>query len=208
MTIELYSAYVVATLVVLAIPGPTILLVVSYALSHGRKATAASVLGVGLGDATAATLSLLGLGAILATSAVLFTLLKWIGAAYLLWLGIKMWRSKPAALGTTGVPEITPRKIFMHAYVVTALNPKGILFLMAFLPHFIAPGAAVAPQLILLGATFVVLGILNAAIYAMAAAEIGTRLRNPSMLRMTQKIGGVFLMSAAAMTAAMRRASG
>jgi len=208
MSFDLYLAYVIATLVVLAIPGPTILLVVSYALSHGRKATAASVLGVGFGDATAATLSLLGLGAILATSAFLFTLLKWAGAAYLFWLGIKMWRSKPAALGPTDVPEIAPRKIFMHAYVVTALNPKGIIFLMAFLPHFIAPEAAVAPQLLLLGATFVVLGVANAALYAVAAAEIGTRLRNPSLLRLTQKAGGVFLMSAAAMTAAMRRAAG
>ncbi|GGB35925.1 lysine transporter LysE [Roseibium aquae] len=207
MTIELYSAYIVATLILLAIPGPTILLVISYALSHGRKATVASVLGVGLGDAVAATLSLLGLGAILATSASLFAVLKWVGAAYLFWLGLKMWRSAPAALGQTGVPDIAPRKIFAHAFLVTAFNPKGIVFLMAFLPHFVSPSAAVAPQLVLLGATFVVLGIANAAIYALAASEIGSRLRSPSLLSLVQKIGGGFLMSAAVMTAAMRRAS-
>ncbi|MET1411629.1 LysE family translocator [Roseibium sp. HPY-6] len=207
MTIELYTAYIVATLIVLAIPGPTIMLVVSYALTQGRKSAFASVLGVGLGDATAATASLLGLGAILAASATAFTALKWVGAAYLVWLGITMWRSRPGPLGVQEVEDIPPRKIFWHAYVVTSLNPKGIIFFMAFLPHFIAPQVAVAPQLFLLGSTFVVLGILNAAIYAYAAAAVGQKLRNPSLLRLVNKVGGGFLISAAAMTATLQRSA-
>lgn len=207
MTIELYSAYVIATLIVLAIPGPTIMLVVSYALTQGRRSAAASVLGVGLGDATAAAASLLGLGAILATSATAFTVLKWVGAAYLVWLGIKMWRSRPEALGPHDVAEVPAKKIFWHAYVVTALNPKGIVFFMAFLPHFIAPDSAVVPQLTLLGTTFVVLGILNAAIYALAAAAVGQKLRSPSLLRLVNRVGGGFLISAAAMTATLQRSS-
>ncbi|MBO6893580.1 MAG: LysE family translocator [Roseibium sp.] len=208
MTLELYSAYVVATLIVLAIPGPTIMLVVSYALTQGRRSAFASVMGVGLGDATAASASLLGLGAILAASATAFTILKWVGAAYLVWLGIKMWRSRPTALGAHQVADIPARKIFWHAYVVTTLNPKGIIFFMAFLPHFIAPQAPVAPQLLLLGSTFVVLGILNAAIYAIAAAAIGNKLRNPSLMRLVNKVGGGFLISAAAMTATLQRSTG
>lgn len=205
VTLELFTAYVAATLVVLAIPGPTIMLVVSYALTQGRKSAFATVLGVGLGDATAATASLMGLGAILAASAFAFTVLKWIGALYLVWLGIKMWRHRPAAFATQRVPDIPPVKIFRHAYIVTALNPKGIIFFMAFLPHFIVQNDAVAPQLFLLGSTFVVLGILNATVYALAAAAIGRRLRNPSLLRMVNKIGGTFLISAAAMTATLQR---
>ncbi|PVB61598.1 LysE family translocator [Labrenzia sp. 011] len=208
MTLELYSAYIVATLIVLAIPGPTIMLVVSYALTQGRKSAVASVMGVGLGDATAAAASLLGLGAILAASATAFTMLKWCGAIYLVWLGVKMWRSRPTALGPHMVAEISSRKIFWHAYVVTALNPKGIVFFMAFLPHFIAAQAPVVPQLALLGTTFVVLGILNAAVYALAAAALGRKLRNPSLLRMVNKIGGGFLISAAAMTATLQRSAG
>ncbi|WP_298821404.1 LysE family translocator [uncultured Roseibium sp.] len=207
MTLELYVAYVAATLIVLAVPGPTIMLVVSYALSQGRKSAAASVMGVGLGDATAAIVSLMGLGAVLATSATAFAVLKWIGAAYLVWLGIKMWRSRPAALGPHEVDDVPAKKIFWHAYVVTALNPKGIVFFMAFLPHFIAPQAAVPPQLVLLGSTFVVLGILNAAIYALAAAAIGTKLRSPSLMRLVNRVGGGFLISAAAMTATIQRSS-
>ena len=147
MTLELFLAYVTATLIVLAIPGPTIMLVVSYALTQGRKSAFASVMGVGLGDATAAAASLMGLGAILATSATAFSVLKWVGAAYLVWLGIKMWRSRPEALGPHQVADVPARKIFWHAYVVTALNPKGIVFFMAFLPHFIAPQAPRYPAI-------------------------------------------------------------
>ena len=80
MTIELYASFVVACLVVLAIPGPTVILVISYALSHGWRAALASVAGVGLGDATGVTLSLIGLGAVLSVSVTLFTVLKWVGA--------------------------------------------------------------------------------------------------------------------------------
>jgi len=205
MTLELYSAYVIATLIVLAIPGPTIMLVVSYALAQGRKSASASVLGVGLGDATAAAASLLGLGAILATSAYMFDILKWVGAIYLFWIGIKMWRNRPEPLEPHQVAEAPARKVFLHAYVVTALNPKGIVFFMAFLPHFIAPDAAVAPQLFLLGATFVVLGVLNAAVYALAASAVGNRMRSPAFMRLVNRIGGGFLMSAAAMTASLQR---
>ncbi len=207
MTLELYLAYVAATLIVLAIPGPTIMLVVSYALTQGRKSAAASVMGVGLGDATAAAASLLGLGALLAASATAFTVLKWVGAAYLVWLGLKMWRSRPSALGPHTVADIPAGKIFWHAFVVTALNPKGIVFFMAFLPHFIAPQAPVVPQLFLLGITFVVLGIVNAAVYAFAAAAVGQKLRSPSLLRLINRVGGGFLISAAAMTATLQRSS-
>ncbi len=207
MTLELYSAYIAATLIVLAIPGPTILLVVSYALTQGRRSAFATVMGVGLGDATAATVSLLGLGAILAASATAFTVLKWIGAVYLVWLGIKMWRSRPAPLSQQQVADVPTKRIFCHAYVVTALNPKGIVFFMAFLPHFIAPQAPVVPQLALLGSTFVVLGILNAAVYALTAAAVGQKLRSPSLMRLVNKVGGGFLISAAALTATIQRSA-
>lgn len=207
MTIELYSAYVLATLVVLAIPGPTIMLVVSYALAQGRRSALASVTGVALGDTTAATVSLIGLGALLATSAVLFTMLKWIGAAYLIWLGVKMWRAHPAPLETAGATARDNRTILMHAWIVTALNPKGIAFFIAFLPHFITPDAPVAPQLILMGITFVVLAIVNALVYATLAAAVRTQVKKPSTLRLINRIGGGVLISAGLMTAMVRRAS-
>ncbi len=96
MSLELWIAFTLASAVLLAVPGPTVMLVVSYALGRGRGTGWATVPGVALGDFTAMTISLLGAGAILAASATLFTVLKLIGALYLLWLGIQLWRSKPS----------------------------------------------------------------------------------------------------------------
>src|SRR5262245_31659342 len=93
VTIETWLAFTATTVVLLVIPGPTILLVVSYALGRGMRTALPVSVGVALGDFTAMTLSMLGLGALLATSAVLFTALKWLGAAYLIWLGMKLWRA-------------------------------------------------------------------------------------------------------------------
>src|SRR3978361_62557 len=92
MPLDHWLAFVAASAVLLAIPGPTVLLVISYALGHGRKPAAAIVAGVGLGDLTAMTASMLGLGAVLATSALVFTGLRWLGGSYLVYLGIKLVR--------------------------------------------------------------------------------------------------------------------
>ncbi|MDQ0315294.1 LysE family translocator [Amorphus orientalis] len=205
MTIDVFAAYVVATLVVLAIPGPTVLLVVSYAVSRGRRATLPSVVGVALGDATAATVSLLGLGALLAASASLFVLLKWIGAAYLVYLGVKMWRQGATPLDLAAPPEKDGRRILLHAWLVTALNPKGIVFFIAFLPQFVSPASAVAPQLLLLGATFVLLAIVNAALYAVLASAVRDRVRRPATLAAAQRIGGSVLIAAGVATATVNR---
>lgn len=93
MALDHWLAFVAASAILLAIPGPTIILVMSYALAHGRKPAAAIVAGVALGDLTAMTASMLGLGVVIAASATIFTVLRWIGGAYLIYLGIKLWRS-------------------------------------------------------------------------------------------------------------------
>lgn len=205
MTVELYLSYVIACFVVLAVPGPTILLVISYALSQGRRAALSTVVGVGLGDAIAVTVSLAGLGAIMATSATAFTVLKWVGAGYLVYLGIKMWRTEPK-LNLDDQPDISQRKMTLHTTIVTALNPKGIAFFVAFLPHFLNPSAPAVPQLALLGTTFVVLGIVNAALYALFAAHLRTRITRPGTLKWANRAGGTMLLGAGLMTAALRRA--
>ncbi|MFD1696453.1 LysE family translocator [Roseibium aestuarii] len=209
MSLELYAAYVVATLIVLALPGPTVMLVVSYALTQGRRTVLASILGVGLGDATAATVSLLGMGALLAASATLFTLIKICGAAYLAWLGLKLWRAKPHVAEmdeeASRKTQVSARRVFVHSFVVTALNPKGILFFIAFLPQFVAPSQPLGPQLGLLGVTFVVLAMANAGIYAMLAAEVGERFRSPTIMGRIQKVGGSVMIAAALLTLRMQK---
>ena len=157
MSLDLWLGFVLASTVLLIIPGPTLMLVLGHALAHGRRSAWSTVPGVALGDLTAITLSCAGLGAVLATSASLFTLLKLAGAAYLFWLGIKLWRAPPVAPGTTAPGSRSPRSLLMEAYTVTALNPKSIVFFVAFVPQFLIPTSPLLPQLLVLVPTFVAL---------------------------------------------------
>ncbi|WP_018631418.1 LysE family translocator [Neomegalonema perideroedes] len=208
MPLEQWLAFAAASAVMLAIPGPTILLVVSYALGHGRKAAKASVAGVALGDFTAMTASMLGLGALLAASAGLFTALKWIGAAYLIYLGVKLWRAPVSggeAVAEREAAQESSLKIFAHLYLVTALNPKSLLFFMAFLPQFLNPAAPLWPQLLIFEATFLCLATLNALLYALAAAKARGSIRKPGVQLAANRIGGSLLIGAGVLAAGWRR---
>ena len=136
MSLDIYLAFVLASALLVVLPGPTVMLVVANALSRGRPAAMKSVIGVGLGDVTAMVVSFAGLGAVLAASATLFTALKFVGAAYLIWLGIGLLRAKPDPSVLTDVQPSTGRQLIRQAWIVTALNPKGIVFFIAFVPQF------------------------------------------------------------------------
>jgi threonine/homoserine/homoserine lactone efflux protein len=208
MSVETWLAFAAASAIMLAIPGPTILLVISYALGHGRRTALATVTGVTLGDFTAMTASLAGLGALLATSASLFTILKLIGAGYLMFLGIKLWRA-PIVTGPMGdndnLPEEKPLKILLHSYVVTALNPKSIIFFIAFVPQFLDLGKPFLPQTLILEATFLCLAALNALGYVFLADMARGYIRKASVQRIVNRTGGTLLIAAGAVTAGYRR---
>lgn len=197
MTIEHWAAFAGASIILLAIPGPTVLLVISYALGHGRQASAATVAGVALGDFTAMTASMIGLGALLATSASLFNALKWAGAIYLIYLGVRLWRA-PVGRLSSGSPDGTAPawRIFWHTYAVTALNPKSITFFVAFLPQFLVLSQPILPQMIVFEATFLVLATLNATAYALLATAARTTIRQPHVQRLVNRTGGSLLMGA------------
>lgn len=197
MPIELWFAFVAASAVLLIIPGPTILTVISYSMAHGRRANVPLVAAVALGDSTALVVSLFGLGALLATSAFWFTVVKWIGGLYLLYLGVKLLRAgiSPAELAAPAAPG-SRWKLFANTYLVTALNPKGIVFFVAFLPQFINPSAGVAQQLWVLAVTFVVLATLNATLYAVFASSARKVLSSPTAQRRFNLAGGSLLSAA------------
>ncbi|MCB5201938.1 LysE family translocator [Neorhizobium sp. T786] len=210
MTIENWLAFVAASAVLLAIPGPTILLVISYALGHGRKVATATVAGVALGDFTAMTASMLGLGALLATSAALFTVLKWVGAAYLIYLGIKLWRApitEKVDLDDAAVAKERPFRIFLHTYVVTALNPKSIVFFVAFLPQFLDLSQPLFFQMAVFETTFLVLATLNAALYGMLASMARDTIRKPKVQRIVNRTGGSLMIGAGLLTLGFKRAA-
>jgi len=184
MPFESWLAFAVASTVLVIIPGPTILSVVAYSISCGRRALVPLTAGVALGDAVAVFASIVGLGALLNTSAELFVLVKWVGGLYLIYLGLRMLLSKsdgpvnaPELVEASQLqPEIPNTKLFLELFVVTALNPKGLVFFVAFLPQFVDVSRPVVPQLALLSVTFVVLGTLNAALYAVFASAAGSAL--------------------------------
>ncbi|MBK1662562.1 LysE family translocator [Paracraurococcus ruber] len=211
MALETWTAFALASLALLLIPGPTILLVIGQSLGAGRQGSRwrgawrdalPLVGGVALGDLTAMSLSLAGLGALLAASATLFTLLKWAGAAYLVYLGIRLWRA-PADAGAAPPPG--PRRACRDAYVVTALNPKSIAFFVAFAPQFLDPARPFLPQAALLVATFVGLAALNAMAYALLAGRLSGAVARPAVRRGLNRLGGAMLVGAGLATAAMRR---
>ncbi|MDD9855622.1 MAG: LysE family translocator [Gammaproteobacteria bacterium] len=215
MTIEVYLAYAFTVAVIVVIPGPTILAVSAQSLAHGRPATLPLVLGVTCGDILGLALSIAGLGALLATSAALFTVLKWAGAGYLIYLGVMMWRDSlrksGGALGkaidapASASTAASSSKPFMHAFVVTTFNPKGIIFFIAFLPQFVNPEAGAPLQLFILAATFVLLGSLSALMYALFSAGMKSVLEKNNARRWVERGGGTALFAAGAWALSAQR---
>lgn len=197
MTIESWSAFVVASAALLMIPGPTILAVISYSVTHGRRANIPLVAAVAMGDATALCASIVGLGTLLAVSAFWFMVVKVVGGLYLLYLGIKLLL---AGFSPTEMPEATPDsshlRLFANTYLVTVLNPKSIVFFVAFLPQFITPSESGMFQMWVLSATFVVLATINATLYTVFASSARRLLISTKAQRRFNFAGGALLSSA------------
>ncbi len=205
---EVWVAYCIATTLILVVPGPTIILVVTQTVSYGRKSVIPLVAGVVFGDFTAMTLSLLGLGAVMAASATFFSVFKWIGAFYLLYLGIKLWRKKSSnMISEQGRKDISSQALFKRSFIVTALNPKGIAFFVAFLPQFISDTEPVTRQLFLLGGTFLILALINAALYAIFASQLRETIKQTNVQRWFNRCGGTALIGAGFVTASLQRSA-
>lgn len=201
MPFETWLTYTFITTTFLLIPGPTLLLVISYSFLRGRSALMALVVGVGLGDLTAMILSFLGVGLLFESVAAAFYFLKWLGAAYLFWLGINMWLSCDDAIEISEKGKQQDfREIFRNAYVTTALNPKSIIFFLAFMPQFIESEIPFALQAVVLGTIFFLLAIIIVISYAILASFLGRQLRLTAIQRWTKRIGGGLLIGAGGMT--------
>jgi threonine/homoserine/homoserine lactone efflux protein len=184
------------------------MVVVSYALTQGRRSAWASVPGVTLGDATALVLSLLGLGAILTTSAELFNALKIAGAIYLVYLGIKTWRAPvPETLEDDAPLKHGGWRIMAHTFMATALNPGGIVFYVAFFPQFLSAEKPLLTQVAVFGATFVVMGTLNSVLYATLALQVRRFVRSYRARKNMNRATGGFLVAMGGLVSLARRAA-
>ena len=204
MSVENWAAFAAASAILLMIPGPTVLLVVSYALGQGWRTALPMALGVALGDFTAMTLSMLGVGALLAASAAVFTTLKIVGAAYLVYLGIKLFHAGGTLRAEPRADSVPSLKMIAHALLVTALNPKSITFFVAFLPQFLDRHSPFMTQIVVFEATFLALAFLNALGYAVAASRARAVVRSERAIRIFNRTGGTLLVGAGIATVAMR----
>ena len=201
-----WIAFVIAAEALLIMPGPTDMVVASYALSQGRRSAWASVPGVTLGDATALIVSLLGLGAVLMASAELFNALKIAGAIYLVYLGIKTWRAPvPDDIDDSAPLQHSPWRIMAHTYMATALNPGGIVFYVAFFPQFLSAEKPLLPQVATFGATFIIMGSLNSVLYATLALQVRRFVKSYRARKNMNRVSGGLLVAMGGMLGLAKR---
>ncbi|MER9686884.1 MULTISPECIES: LysE family translocator [unclassified Mesorhizobium] len=189
------TAYIAVVLGFVFIPGPATLLTVARATSSGTRVGVATGAGVAAGDVFHTIMAMVGISAIIATSATLFSVLKYIGAAYLVYLGIRAIIERIPADPTAGALAISASKAFRQAVLTEVLNPKTALFFLAFLPQFVRPeNGSVMLQLMTLGIIFVLLGLFSTVVFAVSAGRLGTFLRrNPSVVKWQGKVvGGIY----------------
>jgi threonine/homoserine/homoserine lactone efflux protein len=192
-----FLLFAAASLAFLAIPGPSVFYIVTRSLAQGRRAGVTSMLGVQAGGLVHVVAAAFGVSALIASSATAFTIVKYVGAAYLILLGVRKLLSR----GDEDVePEprgsVSGSRLFWQGAVVNLLNPKTALFFLAFLPQFVDPSAgAVAPQMLVLGTLLVGLGVMSDGTYALVAAGAGRRLRETAAARrrLDRLSGGVFV---------------
>ena len=191
-----FLLFALASLAFLAIPGPSVFYIVTRSLAQGRRAGVTSMLGVQAGGLVHVVAAAIGVSAIIASSATAFTIVKYAGAAYLVFLGLRKLVSRSDERLDFTLSPASGRRLFWQGAVVNILNPKTALFFLAFLPQFVDPSAGpVAPQMLVLGTMLVGLGLISDGTYALVAAGAGRKLRETARARrrMDRLSGGVFV---------------
>jgi threonine/homoserine/homoserine lactone efflux protein len=195
--------FVLAALALLLMPGPAVLYIVTRSVDQGRTAGLVSVVGVGLGSMVHVVAAALGLSALLLQSALAFRTVKYAGAIYLVYLGMRRLLGKDGVVIEAAGPKRSLRRVFTQGIVVNVLNPKTALFFFAFLPQFVnVDGAPIGLQILLLGTLFISMGIVTDGIYAVAAGTLGDWLkRRPGVLTGQRYLAGGILVSLGVATA-------
>jgi len=205
LSVEIWISFIAAAMILCFTPGPTVFLVIGQALSHGKKSVIPLVTGVLTGDLIAMSLSLAGVGALLSTSATLFTGVKWLGAAYLISLGIKSWKTRASISSQVDTKPMASRSVYRDSLIVTALNPKGIIFFMAFFPLFIAPDKAILPQMVILASSFLLVSGSSALFYALSSGYLRHKVQSANFQNGFNKVSGGMLVGAGVVTASIQK---
>jgi threonine/homoserine/homoserine lactone efflux protein len=182
------ALFLLAALGLLLIPGPSVLYIITRSVAQGRRAGLASVLGIELAGLTHAIAAALGLSALLLTSALAFSVVKYLGAAYLIYLGVRTLLAREESHQPLAPAPKSFSQVFAQGFLVNLLNPKTALFFYAFLPQFVAPAhGAVVGQILVLGALFVLLAACTDSLYALLSSTVGTFLFRRACFRRIQR---------------------
>lgn len=196
MNLDTWLIYLLAALGLSLSPGPNGLLALTHGVLHGQRKTLFTIFGGTLGFVAVIALSMFGIGALLQTSLVWLTALKWLGGAYLVWLGIQVWRSPPVGVQLTEGDRAGPARsggsLFRQGALSAVTNPKGILFFAAFLPQFIDPHRSLLLQFAIMAGTFALVEAVTELFIAGMAARISPWLRRVGK-RFNQVCGGIFV---------------
>jgi threonine/homoserine/homoserine lactone efflux protein len=195
--------FVSAALLLLVIPGPAVFYIVGRSIGHGRGAGLVSALGISVGTLVHTAAAAVGLSALLMSSAMAFSAVKYLGAAYLIYLGVQKIRRDESFVVEGDAPRVKLSRIFAQGIVVNVLNPKSALFFFAFLPQFVDPArGAVVPQILFLGTLFAVMGLTGDSIWALTSGTVaGLFRRNPRAMRTQRYVSGGILISLGVATA-------
>ena len=200
MSIELWSVYALAVGLLCLTPGPNSLLAITNGLRHGVRKTLFSTLGCATGLTLLIGLSISGLGLILSASEPIFLTIKWMGAGYLIFLGVSLFRSKISDIDKTNNLEAIPNRsnlgLFVQGFMIVATNPKVLIFFTAFLPQFYTPGTSFWSQFVVLAGTFVVIEIVLEMLLAGFATNVASYAKSVRSLQIFNRItGGAFVLA-------------
>ena len=205
-SIESLLAFGIASLALLVIPGPAVLYIINRSVADGRNVALAAVAGLEIGNFMHVIAATVGLSAVIATSAAAFSVVKWIGAGYLIYIGFRTLVTKPQTANQLNDP-MSRRRAFTQGIVVNTFNPKVALFFLSFLPQFIdANRGSAALQSLVLGSIFVVLGCISDSLFAILASALrGTLLRGKSLPFVQRYVAGSVFIALGAIASTTRR---
>lgn len=208
MNLHLFLAYCLAVAILVLIPGPIVTLVVANSLSHGSRSGLATVAGASIGNAILLGATAVGLVAFFTLLGEIFQVVRWAGAGYLIWLGVKAWQAhsgqEPLILPAA---QRSSRVVFLQGFLVGITNPKAIVFYIAFLPQFLDSHLPAGPQLLVMTGTMIVMALLSDSGYALLAGRARIWFTAPGRRRLQSRITGTLLIGVACGLLLARRAS-
>jgi homoserine/homoserine lactone efflux protein len=205
MPLDLYLAFVLASAVLILIPGPNVTLLVANSLAYGAHRALATLAGTSSAIALQLAITVLGMTSLMAVLAAWFEWLRWAGVLYLVWLGVQQWRAPPVALEDVDPAAVAGRALFWRGFLVSATNPKTLLFYAAFFPQFVDPASPPGPQLLLMSATFLGLATVLDGGYVLLAGRLRQLFRGQRRARLRNRLTGSLLIGAGLGLALARR---